>query len=76
MLHQQWYVSQKLDELAREDEARRRGRLHEQPDAAPPQSRHRRPRLVAPVVRGTGRRLRRAGEALEAWATSPAVRSH
>lgn len=76
MWNQQWYVSEKLHELARKDEARRRDCLGELLEAPRREPHRHRPPLIAPVVRGTGRRLRRAGEALEAWATAPAVRSH
>ncbi len=63
MWQQQVYISEKLKEA----EASRRGRTPAPPPDEPP-GRPRR-RVLGPVARAAGRRVRRIGEALESWAT-------
>jgi hypothetical protein len=59
MLHQDYYVREKLREL----EQQQLTRLSLQAVPA-----HGRPAVISPFVRGTGRLLRRLGEGLESWA--------
>ena len=67
MLEQQLYVREKMLEA---DAARARNRLL--PEARPqPVRRARGP--IAPIARVAGRHVRRAGEALESWATPQAA---
>jgi len=54
------YTREKLREL--EEERRNRGSRHPLPSPAP---------LAAPLLRRAGRALRRLGEGLESWGTSP-----
>jgi hypothetical protein len=61
MLDHEFYVRQKLREL--EDGQMVRIAL----EAAPPAGKSG-PPVISPVVRGTGRFLRRIGEGLESWA--------
>ena len=65
MWNQDVYVAEKLKEF---DTARPR------PPLPPVEPRRPRKRLLAPVARRAGHRLRHIGEALESWAT-PAPRS-
>jgi len=58
MMEQHYYVSEKLRELARDRRAGRPGR---------PSSGRPRRHVLAPLARAAGRRLHRAGEALESW---------
>jgi hypothetical protein len=60
MFDQQVYVSEKLSEFERERHAR--------PPLTSPHPGPRR-RVLGPVVRAAGRRVRRAGELLESWGT-------
>jgi hypothetical protein len=58
MLNQDYYVREKLRELERHQLTHLS--LQARPDARAP--------VISPVVRGTGRLLRRLGEGLESWA--------
>lgn len=58
MLDQDYYVREKLRELEQQQLTRLSLR------ATPA---HGRPAVISPVVRGTGRILRRLGEGLESW---------
>jgi hypothetical protein len=58
MLNQDYYVREKLRELEREQLTRLSLRATAGPHRAP---------VISPVVRGTGRLLRRLGEGLESW---------
>ena len=63
------YVREKLLELEHERVDLKAGR------PAPDASANDEHRLLAPVVRAAGRRVRQVGEALEDWATPPRSRS-
>jgi hypothetical protein len=71
MWDQYLYVSEKLRELERGG----RDRLP-QPPSQPKRPRRPQRRVFGPVVRAAGRRVRRAGEALESWGgPRPATRA-